>query len=124
MSNLPPEGMFFCMRNAVILLVLWTLLLASCGKTEKTDAPLTRDEMVNLMMEVYLSESRLALLPNSKDSSYRLFLAHQDSIFRRRGLTDSTLHKAYSYYIAHPAELEAIYDAIIDSLTLREQRGR
>jgi len=112
------------MRNALILLLLWTVLLVSCGKSVKDEPPLSRDEMVSLMMEVYLSEARMTLLPLPRDSSYKLFLAHQDSILHERGLNDSTLHKAYSYYINHPAELEAIYDAIIDSLSLREQRAR
>lgn len=110
------------MRIAVILVVWLALLPASCGKRVEDEAPLTRDQMVSLMMEVYLSEARMTFIPMPRDSAYRLFLAHQDSILHKRGLTDSTLHKAYSYYINHPAELEAVYDAIIDSLSLREQR--
>jgi hypothetical protein len=64
------------------------------------------------------------LTPAAKDSSYRLFLAYQDTLMHRRGVSDSTLRKAYAYYLEHPNELEAIYDAIIDSLSLKEQRLR
>jgi hypothetical protein len=32
------------------------------------------------------------------------------------------LKKTYAYYLAHPAELEKIYDSVIDTLALREQR--
>jgi hypothetical protein len=80
--------------------------------------------MVGLMMEIYLAEARTSLIPAAKDSSYRLFLAYQDTLMHRRGVNDSTLRKAYAYYLEHPAELEAIYDAIIDSLSLKEQRLR
>lgn len=78
--------------------------------------------MVSLMMEIYLAEARMSLLPLAKDSAYRLFVPYQDSIMRRKGIEDSTLRSAYSYYLKRPAELESIYDAIIDSLSLREKR--
>jgi hypothetical protein len=110
------------MRVLGLLLVLAVFLPAACGKQEKETPPLTRDEMVSLMMKVYLAEARTSLLPLPKDSSYRLFLAWQDSLMAKQGVQDSTLRRAYGYYLNHPAELEAIYDAIIDSLTLREQR--
>ena len=110
------------MRTLFLLLILALFLPAACGKDEQETAPLTREQMVNLMMEVYLAEARTSLLPLPKDSSYRLFLAFQDSLMARQGVEDSTLRKAYSYYLNHPTEMEAIYDAIIDSLTLREQR--
>lgn len=112
------------MRIAAFLLVLTVFLPSSCGTREKETPPLTRDQMISLMMEVYLAEARATLVPIPKDSAYKLFLAHQDSLMQKRGVGDSTLREAYSYYLNRPAELEAIYDAIIDSLSLREHRGR
>jgi len=66
----------------------------------------------------------MGLLPLTRDSAYRLFLPYQDSLLHKRGIQDSLLKKSYAYYLQRPAELEAIYDAIIDSLSLREQRRR
>jgi len=76
------------------------------------------------MMEIYLAEARLSLLPIDRDSAYRLFVPFQDSLLYHRGLKDSTLRSAYDYYLNHPDELEQIYDQLIDSLNLREQRRR
>lgn len=107
--------------------LVWLFLLASlfsCSKEGKEEAPLTRDQMVSLMMDVYLAEARTTLLPIHRDSAYRLFLPYQDSLLRRHGIADSTLKKAYGYYLRHPAAFESIYDAIIDSLSLREQKMR
>ena len=80
--------------------------------------------MVDFMIDIYLAEARTTLLPVNRDSAYRLFLPYQDSLMRKRGISDSTLKQAYSYYLRHPTEFEAIYDAVIDSLSLREQRVR
>lgn len=98
--------------------------LFSCTKEKKEEAALNRDQMVDLLIDIYLAEARTTLLPVNRDSAYRLFLPYQDSLMRRKGIADSTLKKAYSYYLGHPAEFEAIYDAVIDSLSLREQRIR
>ncbi len=98
--------------------------LFSCTKEKKEVAALDKDQMTNLLIDIYLAEARTSLLPLSKDSAYRLFLPYQDSLMRSNGIADSTLRKAYGYYLQHPTELEAIYDAVIDSLSLREQRIR
>ena len=112
------------MRSITVTFFITLFLTLSCGTEPAKTAPLTRDEMINLMLKVYLAEARTSMLAMPKDTAYRLFLVRQDSIMRHFDISDSTLRNAYSYYLERPAELEAIYDAIIDSLTLREQRSR
>lgn len=112
------------MRPRAVLFLLVLAGMVSCKKEKEEQPPLSRDEMAGLMMEIYLGEARMSVTPVSKDSAYRLFVPYQDSVLRHRGLADSTLRKAYDYYLRHPDELEKIYDAIIDSLSLREQRQR
>lgn len=107
-----------------LLCTALTAALFSCKQEEKEIPPLSRDQMVSLMMEIYLAEARTAAVPVGKDSAYRLFIPRQDSLMHHMGIQDSTLRASYSYYLQHPADLEAIYDAIIDSLSLREQRLR
>ena len=124
MSNLAPERMFFYMRIPLLLLWITLLGMTSCENKKAEAPPISRDQMVGLMMEIYLAEARTTLMPVVKDSSYHLFIAYQDSLMQRRGVSDSLLRKAYAYYLEHPAELEGIYDTIIDSLSLREQRLR
>ena len=108
---------------AKICLILLALL-GSCSEAKQTEAVLSREQMVDIMMDIYLAEARTNLLPMDRDSAYKLFLPYQDSLMHRKGVSDSLLKKSYSYYLQRPAELEAIYDAIIDSLSLREQRSR
>lgn len=98
------------------------LLLSACSGGVEDRPPLTRDQMADVMMHIYLAEARTGLMPISKDSAYKLFLPYQDSLLHHRNIPDSTLKKAYTWYLNHPAELEAVYDAVIDSLSLREQR--
>lgn len=108
-----------CLVGFSLLVLLW-----SCQKEKESDSILSREQMVDVMMEIYLAEARTTLLPVPRDSAYRLFLPFQDSLLHRKGIADSTLKKSYAYYLQRPKEMEAIYDAIIDSLSLREQRLR
>ena len=113
------------MRVSAISLVFVLGVLLSCKKTN--DAPqniLSKDQMADWMISLYLAEARTALLLMNQDSAYKLFLPYQDSLMRQKGIQDSVLRKSYDYYLKNPGELESIYDAVIDSLSLREQRSR
>ena len=107
--------------------VVWLVLLGvviSCGREKEPPHVLSKDQMVDWMISLYLAESRTTLLPINRDSAYKLFLPYQDSLMHRKNIQDSVLKKSYEYYLHHPSELESIYEAVIDSLSLREQRLR
>lgn len=115
----------FLFSRSLVFALLSLLLMDSCtAEKEEKQAPLSKDEMVRVMMEIYLAEARLSVLPVDRDSAYRLFIPFQDSLLYHRGIKDSTLRSAYDYYLNRPDELEQIYDQLIDSLSLREQRRR
>lgn len=109
--------------GGAIALVL--LALTSCNR-QKSPPPgvLSKQEMAQLMMQMYMGESRALNWAVPRDSAYKLFAPFQDSIFRKKGYTDSVLLQSYKYYVDHPKEMEAIYDAMIDSMSLMEQRLR
>lgn len=105
--------------------IVWIILLAltgACSKEREKESVLSKEQMVEVMMDIYLAEARTGLLLVERDSAYKLFLPFQDSLLRRKGIPDSLLKKSYAYYMERPEEIEAIFDAIIDSLSLREQR--
>ncbi len=78
--------------------------------------------MADWMMALYIAEARLVNLPMPRDTVYKLFVPFRDSLLRAKSLQDSTLRNSFQYYLDNPAEMESIYDIVIDSLSLREQR--
>ena len=108
------------LRGAVLILILSTSI--SCKKDKQPADILSQGQMVDWMLDIYLAEARTQSLAIGRDSIYRLFLPYQDSVMRQKGINDSLLQKSFQYYFEHPAKLEAIYDIVIDSLSLREQR--
>ncbi|MBY0434839.1 MAG: DUF4296 domain-containing protein [Cyclobacteriaceae bacterium] len=110
-----------CLATGMIFLLS---LLLSCKTDDLPEGVLSKPEMVNWMIKIYLAEARTTLLPIGRDSAYKLFVPAQDSLKKLAGVQDSVLKKSYQYYLENPKELESIYDAVIDSLSLREQRLR
>lgn len=79
--------------------------------------------MSSLLVDLYIAESRITISRIPRDSAYLVLKPYEDSVLYRRGITDSTLKKSYAYYLEHPKVMEQILDAVIDTLSLREQRA-
>jgi Domain of unknown function (DUF4296) len=102
---------------------LLLILTISCQEKEKeTKGVLTQTELSAFLIEMYLAEARIDNIPIAKDSAIKLFLPYEEKLMKKFNLADSTLKKTYQYYLDHPKEMELVYDAVIDTLNLREQR--
>lgn len=110
------------MRFGGVLLVVLFAAAFSCQKEKSPPGIMTKAQMADWMMTLYIGEARLLTLSMPRDTVYKLFVPFRDSILKVQGLQDSTLRKSFQYYIDNPSELESIYDIVIDSLSLREQR--
>jgi len=99
------------------------LLLNACTADKRPPGVLSREQYTALLIEVYLTEAKLSQLPVTSDSTMRLYLAHEPELLKKFGLTDSTLNITYEYYVSHPSEFEKVYSAVVDTLSLREQKA-
>ncbi len=114
------------MQKAILVFLFFVSVC--CSKPKRPDDVLTQPQLAALLIDVYLAEARTDNLRVNnmnlvKDSSIRYFLPFEEKLLKSHGLSDSTLKITYTYYLSHPKELEAVYDAIIDTLTLREKRA-
>jgi hypothetical protein len=105
---------------------LWFVFLflgwASCNSPKTQEGVLTQPQLSALLVDIYMAEARADQLPVVKDSSIRFFIPFEEKLLKSKGITDSVLKKTYTYYFEHPKELEQVYDAVIDTLVLREQQ--
>lgn len=106
-----------------ISFILLLVTILSCQKQERPAGVMSQEEFSRYLVDIYMTEARLTLIGLQKDSALKLFRPQEEKILQSRSLTDSTIKKTYQYYFDHPKELEAVYDAVIDTLSLREQRG-
>jgi len=102
--------------------LFFLVALFSCQTSEKPKGILTQAQLSAFLVDIYLAEAKVDALPQVKDSSIKYFLPFEEKLLKQKGISDSVLKVTYAYYMAHPKELEQVYDSVIDSLTVKEKR--
>ena len=108
------------MTRVGLICLVTAVLLGGCDSNEPPQGVLTQQQYAAWLIDVYLAEARLASHP--RDSASPLFFSFEKKLQQRHGLSDSVLKRTYQYYLNHPDQLEQVYVAVVDSLSLREQR--
>ena len=98
--------------------VTWVI---SCAE-KRPDDVLTRQEMVQVMEEIYIAEEKVNHLALPRDSAKRISALMTAKVFEKAAVSDTLFRKSLDYYMAHPNQMELIYTALVDTLQLREQR--
>jgi hypothetical protein len=115
------------LRGIVLVAATLTIILlsvAGCKKSgELPHGVLTKDQMVKVLSEIYITEEKVNRLSLQADSSQALFDIMKGKVFDKTGTPDSVFNRSFEYYMDNPKDLELIYTALIDSLQLREQRA-
>jgi hypothetical protein len=102
--------------------VLLAFVASSCETNRKPQGVLTKQELVEFLVEMYVAEARMTGLSIVADSSKKLFHPFEEALLQKSGISDSVMKITYRYYVDHPVELEEVYDVVIDTLSLREQK--
>lgn len=105
-----------------LMIICLVAALFSCQTKEKPKEILTQAQLSSLLVDIYLAEARLEAIPKIKDSTIRYFMPFEQKLLKDKGVPDSVLRKTYTWYMANPKELERVYDSVIDTLSLREQK--
>lgn len=108
-------------RCMVFVLAVATLAVA-CQTETRPPGVLSPEEFSKVLVELYLAEARMNSTAIQRDSAMKLFAAYEDKLFSQFKLPDSTVLKTQQYYVDHPQQLEKIYDSVIDTLSLRQQK--
>ncbi len=99
--------------------------VVSCGSTQESRAPeglIPKEEMVNLLMDVYNTEARIASFAQNYDSSQQIFNLVEADILAQYGATPESYKETMQYYFDHPDQLLEIYEAVVDSLSFQERK--
>jgi hypothetical protein len=106
------------------LLACLILTVQSCKKSgEAPRGILSRDQMVTVLSEMYITEEKVHRLNIPRDSSEQIFALMEGKVYEKTGVPDSVFAASLDYYTDRPLEMELIYSALVDSLHLMEQRA-
>jgi hypothetical protein len=108
----------FVLRGAICMLIL----CCSCGESDRDKNILTKAQMVKAMTEIYLAEQKINRLGVPRDSAEHEFERFKQLVFEKIDVKDSVFKRSFNYYMDRPKDMEFIFTALVDSLSLMEQR--
>jgi Domain of unknown function (DUF4296) len=112
--------------NQVLCLWLCMTMLA-CGSAEdKAPADLlTPTQMVPLLIDIHLAESKTNMLRlSSSDSSLAAYRFLERGIFKKYKIDTARYRRSFQYYAAHPKDFQKIYEEVETQLKAREKSGK
>lgn len=97
--------------------------MSGCEENPKPKDLLSEEEMVNVLIDIHLTEGVASSLPIPYDSSQVLYSLLEQEVFVKHQVQDSVFTRSMIYYLQDPAIMDRIYARVIDSLVVRESSG-
>jgi hypothetical protein len=97
--------------------------MAGCDENPKPKDLLSEEKMVNVLIDIHLTEGIASSLPIPYDSSQVLYSLLEKEVFVKHQVEDSVFTRSMIYYLQDPAIMDRIYVRVVDSLVVRESSG-
>ncbi|MBW8050195.1 MAG: DUF4296 domain-containing protein [Cytophagales bacterium] len=98
--------------------ILITLLVFACVQQEEPPANIiSKEQMINILVDIHIAEAMVDEAHLSKDSSIAIF--KDLAIFKKHGIEKENFDESYNYYLRNINILDDIYTAVVDSLSVR-----
>lgn len=98
------------------------MILVLIGCSNQTEVPpgvLSHDEMVRVLIDVHILESKVKKLYLNHDSSKSVYKHYEKMLFSDLGITREQYNESLDYYVGEIEELNDIYNDVSDSLLAR-----
>lgn len=96
----------------------------SCTSNNDAEGILSEDTMVNILVDIHLTEGFVQSLSIPYDSSKILYPILERRIFEKHGVQDSVYVKSLEFYLRDAAKMEYLYERTIDSLSVKEKEAQ
>ena len=110
------------MKTHFLLFTLLALVGCAEKKPQKPADLLAPGKLTSILADIHIAESRVEEMRVHPDTAKVVFTRLQKEIYQKQGVTEKEFNKTYDYYLNHVAELDKIYEALIDTLGMREVR--
>ncbi len=106
--------------------ILFCFSVLACSK-KQAKAPanlIPKETMVQILADVHIAEAQIETQVIYPDTAIMAFNYKEKEIFRKHGVTEKEFRKTYQYYKDNLKEMDALYEIIVDTLSLRETKVR
>lgn len=104
----------------LVLVSFLILQLIGCTSEKQPKEVLSEDKMVEVLIDIQLTEGIASAMPISYDSSQVLYKLLEREVFLKHEVEDSVFTQSMIYYLQYPGKIDAIYARVVDSLSLRQ----
>jgi hypothetical protein len=104
------------------LFLCFLLLAMACGDPKIPSDVLPEKKMVGLLIDMQIADARVSGAGLRTDSAKVIMRFYEDKLFEQHAVSREHYQKSMAYYLENPKILDRIYEAMIDTLHLREQK--
>nr|WP_255481096.1 DUF4296 domain-containing protein [Pontibacter sp. Tf4] len=79
-------------------------------------------KMAQILADVHVMESVIESTINYPDSAVMVYNKRHKEILQQHKVSSEAFHDTYDYYAANLAEMDRLYEAVLDTLTTREAK--
>jgi hypothetical protein len=110
-------------KNSFLILIV--LFCASCIKpAEPPVGIIPKDTMSYILTDIHIAEAKLSVKPLMQDSARENYSNTKTSIFKKYHISEGRFNESFDWYTQNIEQLDKIYEVVVDSLSLRETRGK
>lgn len=98
------------------------ILLFSCRlETTVPDGLIQKEQMVSLLIDIHILESKINDIKVPYDSSRLLYNTLELDVFTKHGVTKELYDSSYKFYVMNVSLLDDVYATVVDSLNFMEK---
>ncbi|MDX5420983.1 MAG: DUF4296 domain-containing protein [Hymenobacteraceae bacterium] len=83
-----------------------------------------KERMVRILADVHMAEAQVEHALVYPDTALMTFNHQQQLILDKHGVSQEEFRDTYRYYLVNVKEMDALYETIIDTLSVREAKIR
>jgi len=103
--------------------ILGCVLFMACGGSdERPDGILSHEDMVAILIDTQIAQTRVNNLRLKNDSAQKVYNQYHEYLLTQHDIDDSTFYKSLQYYLNKPSELDIIHEGVLDTLNFRLQK--
>jgi len=110
-------------KNTAYYLILFLL----CGCVSKYEKPpenlIQESEMRSILVDLYTEEAIIQQQNLQGDSALEAYILAKNEVLKRHKADTALFRKSQDFYNNHTDTYTKMYEGIVDTLALREQRG-
>ncbi|CAM3597072.1 DUF4296 domain-containing protein [Pontibacter korlensis] len=80
--------------------------------------------MVSILADIHTIEALIETKVVYPDTALMIFNQEQQEIFEKYDVTQQQFKDSYNYYLKNLAEMDALYETVVDTLSMRETKAQ